>query len=64
MMGEILRWEWNDSQTDYENFRYWLHLTNQERRNFNEPEINSKEGLKLFENMLGVKMNFEETFNE
>ena len=37
MMGEILRWEWNDSQTDYENFRYWLRLTNQERRNFNEP---------------------------
>tara|TARA_R100000664_G_scaffold10073_1_gene16708 strand:+ start:694 stop:819 length:126 start_codon:yes stop_codon:yes gene_type:complete len=41
-----------------------LHLTNQERRNFNEPEINSTEGLKLFENMLGVKMNFKETFDE
>jgi len=62
MSGKV--WKWDDKLTPYENFRFWLQLTNEERYVYGEKELNSYEGQKIFEEMYEMKFDFKETINE
>ena len=62
MSGKV--WKWDDKLTPYENFRFWLQLTNEERYVYGEKELNAYEGQKIFEEMYEMKFNFKETMNE
>lgn len=57
-------WKWDDKQTPYENFRFWLQLANEERYTYGEKELNPCEGQKIFEEMYEMKFDFTENDNE
>lgn len=62
MSGKV--WKWDDKLTPYENFRFWLQLTNEERYVYGEKELTACEGQKIFEEMYKMKFDFKETINE
>jgi len=64
MRGQIVNWEYDNSLTEYENFRRWFDSANEERRNFKEPELSLHEAKVKYEEYMGIKLNFEEGFNE
>jgi len=57
-------WKWDDKLTPYQNFSYWLQLTNEERYTYGEKELSFAEGKKIFEEMYEMKFDFMENDNE
>jgi len=57
-------WKWDDKLTPYQNFSYWLQLTNEERYIYGEKELSFTEGKKIFEEMYEMKFDFTENDNE
>tara|TARA_E500000318_G_scaffold31690_1_gene31491 strand:- start:1024 stop:1209 length:186 start_codon:yes stop_codon:yes gene_type:complete len=57
-------WKWDDKLTPYQNFSYWLQLTNEERYTYGDKELSFTEGKKIFEEMYEMKFDFTENDNE
>tara|TARA_B100001939_G_C16945713_1_gene620213 strand:- start:1590 stop:1787 length:198 start_codon:yes stop_codon:yes gene_type:complete len=61
---QTVKWQYDKSKTEYENFEEWFRCANDERFNFDQEPLLRHEAQKQYENLMGFKLPFEEGFND
>ena len=61
---QTVKWEYDSSKTELENFDEWFRCANDERFNFDEEPLNRCEAQQQYETLMGFKLPFEEGFND